>query len=47
MNITAAEFDAFLGCLKTALEMNKVSPQDVQALMQKIGATKKDIVPGG
>jgi len=46
MNITAAEFDAFLGCLKTALEMNKVAPQDVEAVLQKVAATRKDIVPG-
>jgi truncated hemoglobin YjbI len=46
MKITAAEFDAFLGCLKTALEMNKVAPQDIEVLLQKVSATKKDIAPG-
>ena len=46
MNITAAEFDAFVGCLKTALEMNKVAPNDVETLIRKVNATKKEIVGG-
>jgi truncated hemoglobin YjbI len=46
MNITPAEFDAFVGCLKTALEMNKVTPQDVETLIQKVNATKKEITGG-
>jgi truncated hemoglobin YjbI len=47
MNITGAEFDAFVGCLKTALEMNKVAPTDVDVLLEKVRSTKKDMVPGG
>ncbi|HEX4589848.1 MAG TPA: group 1 truncated hemoglobin, partial [Gemmataceae bacterium] len=46
MNVTPAEFDAFVGCLKTALEMNKVTPQDVETLIQKVNATKKEIIGG-
>jgi truncated hemoglobin YjbI len=44
MNITAAEFDALAGWLKTAMEMNKVAPADVEEVMRKVNATKKDIV---
>jgi truncated hemoglobin YjbI len=46
MNITAAEFEAFVGCLKTALEMNKVAAQDVDVLLGKVRSTKKEIIPG-
>jgi truncated hemoglobin YjbI len=47
MNITAAEFDAFVGCLKTALQTKNVAAQDIDELIQKVNATKKEIVAGG
>jgi truncated hemoglobin YjbI len=47
MNITGAEFDALAGYLKTSLEKNKVAPADVEEVMRKVDATKKDIVAGG
>jgi hypothetical protein len=47
MNITAAEFDAFVGLLKTVLEKNNVAARDVDEVVKKVNATKKDIVPGG
>ena len=47
MNITAAEFDAFVGLLKTSLEKNNVAARDVDEVLKKVNATKKDIVPGG
>jgi hypothetical protein len=48
MNITGAEFDAFVGLLKTVLEKNSnIAARDVTDLVGKVNATKKDIVPGG
>ncbi len=47
MNITEAEFDALAGWLKTAMEKNNVVPADVEEVMRKVNATKKDIVAGG
>jgi truncated hemoglobin YjbI len=47
MNITDAEFEALAGWLKTAMEKNKVAPADVEEVMRKVNATKKDIVSGG
>ena len=47
MAITSAEFDLVAGYLKTALEQNNVAPADVEEVMRKVNATKKDIVAGG
>ena len=47
MNITDAEFDLVAGYLKTALEQNGIVPTDVEEVMRKVNATKKDIVAGG
>ncbi len=44
MGITDAEFDALAGHLKTVLEKNKVAADDVKAVMDVIGGTRKDIV---
>lgn len=43
MNITGAEFDAFVRCLKSAMETNNVTAPDVEAVLTKIRATRKDI----
>jgi hemoglobin len=47
MNLTSAEFDLVAGYFKTALEQNNVAPADVEEVMRKVNATKKDIVAGG
>jgi hemoglobin len=46
MNITDAEFEAFVGCLKTALETNNVSLADTKDVIEKVSTAKKEIVPG-
>ena len=46
MNITDGEFDALVRFLKTALEKNNVAPADVEEVLRKVNATKKDIVSG-
>ncbi|HEY1376832.1 MAG TPA: group 1 truncated hemoglobin [Gemmataceae bacterium] len=46
MGITGAEFDAFVGLLKTALEKNNVAARDVDELLRRVNATKKDLVGG-
>jgi len=46
MNIQGAEFDAFVKCLKSAMETNNVAAADVEAVLAKIRATRKDIVVG-
>lgn len=46
MNITGAEFDAFVRCLKSAMETNNVAAPDVEAVLTKIRATRKDIAAG-
>jgi truncated hemoglobin YjbI len=47
MNITAAEFDAFVEQLKAALQKNNVAAKDVEELLRKVNGTRKDIVGGG
>jgi truncated hemoglobin YjbI len=48
MNIQGAEFDAFTASLRIALEKRGVAAKDVAELMDKILATRKDVVaPGG
>jgi truncated hemoglobin YjbI len=44
MKITPAEFDAFVGILKTSLEKNNVTARDVDDVVAKVNATKKDVV---
>lgn len=44
MKITDAEFDAFAGHLKAALEKNGAAPEDVKTVMDAVGGTRKDIV---
>ena len=44
MGITAAQFDASVADLKTALEKNGVQPADVKAVLTAVEATRKDIV---
>ena len=44
MMITDAEFDAFAGHLKAALEKNGVKPEDVKTVMAAVGKTRADIV---
>jgi hemoglobin len=46
MNITAAEFDAFVSLLKTSLEKNNVAARDVDEVLKKVNETRKDIVGG-
>lgn len=46
MNITDAEFAALVGWLKTALEKNNVAPADVEEVLRKVNATKKEILGG-
>lgn len=47
MGITDAEFDAAGAHLKKALEKHKAAPADVDALMNSLGAMRKDIVEPG
>jgi truncated hemoglobin YjbI len=48
MNITPAEFDAFVECLRTALLADTtIAARDRDDLLQKVIATKKDMAPGG
>jgi hemoglobin len=44
MGITEAEFNAFAGHLKAALEKNGVKADDVKTVMTAVGGTKADIV---
>lgn len=44
MKITDAEFDAFAGHLKKALEDNGAKPADVKIVLDVVGTTRKDIV---
>jgi hemoglobin len=44
MKITDAEFDAFAGHLKKALEKNGAAPADVKAVMDVAESTRRDIV---
>ena len=44
MKITDAEFDAFAGHLKKALEKNGAAPDDVKTVMNVAESTRKDIV---
>jgi hemoglobin len=44
MKITDAEFDAFAGHLKNALEKNGATPEDVKTVMGVAESTRKDIV---
>ncbi len=44
MKITDAEFDAFAGHLKKALERNGVAPDDVKTVLSAVEGTRKDIV---
>ena len=44
MKITDAEFDAFAGHLKKALEKNGAAPDDVKTVMGVAESTRKDIV---
>jgi hemoglobin len=44
MKITDAEFDAFAGHLKDALEKNGATPNDVKTVMGVAESTRKDIV---
>jgi truncated hemoglobin YjbI len=44
MGITDAQFDAFARDFQVALEKNKVQPEDVQALLDAVESTRKDIV---
>jgi hemoglobin len=44
MRITDAEFDAFAGHLKKALEKNGAGPEDIKAVMAVAESTRKDIV---
>jgi hemoglobin len=44
MRITDAEFDAFAGHLKKALEKNGATAEDVKTVMDAVGGTRKDIV---
>jgi truncated hemoglobin YjbI len=44
MNITAAEFDAMVGHLKTALKKENVGESESNDLVKKIETTKSEIV---
>ena len=44
MGITDAEFDALAGHLKTALQTNGVKGDDLKAVLDVVGSTRKDIV---
>lgn len=44
MGITDSEFDAFMGHVKDALEKNKVSPTDANAVLTALASKRKDIV---
>jgi truncated hemoglobin YjbI len=47
MKITAAQFDALVNHLKAALQKNNVAAKDVDEVLRKVNATKKDVVAGG
>jgi hemoglobin len=44
MNITDAEFDAFMGDLALAMEKYSIGAREKQELLEKLGAMRKDIV---
>jgi hemoglobin len=44
MGITDAQFDALAGHLKNALEKNGARPEDIKAVLDAVGMTRKDIV---